>query len=82
MIAFGSSCHARKHFTRRDVTLGMEEEDHLEVTSGLESGDVVVVAGQGGLKDGKTIKIIPDSDSTQQASDLSENEEADDSANG
>ncbi len=67
---------------RRDVTLGMEEDDHLEVTSGLESGEVVVVAGQGGLKDGETIKVIPDSDSTQQASDLSDDEEADDSANG
>ncbi len=67
---------------RRDITLGMEEDDHLEVTSGLESGEVVVVAGQGGLKDGKTIKVISDSDSTQQASDLSENDEADDSANG
>jgi len=67
---------------RRDITLGMEEDDHLEVTSGLESGDVVVVAGQGGLKDGKTIKVIPDSDSTQQASDLSDSDESDDSANG
>jgi membrane fusion protein (multidrug efflux system) len=64
---------------RRDITLGMEEEDHLEVTSGLESGEVVVVAGQGGLKSGKTIKIIPDSD-TKQASDLSD--KADHSANG
>jgi membrane fusion protein (multidrug efflux system) len=67
---------------RRDVTLGMEEDDHLEVTSGLESGEVVVVAGQGGLKDGETIKIIADSDSTQQAADLSDEEEADDSVNG
>jgi len=67
---------------RRDVTLGMEEEGHLEVTSGLETGEVVVIAGQGGLKDGKIIKVISDSDSTQQASDLSDKDEADDSVNG
>lgn len=68
---------------RRDITLGMEEDDHLEVTSGLKSGEMVVIAGQGGLKDGKLIKVITDSDSTQQASDLSnEKAEADDSVNG
>jgi membrane fusion protein (multidrug efflux system) len=65
---------------RRDITLGMEEEDLMEVISGLDSGERVVVAGQGGLKDGTAIKVIPDS--TQQASDLSESEKADDSVSG
>ena len=45
---------------KREVTLGLEEGDFIEVVSGLEGGASVVVAGQGGLKDGMAIKVIPD----------------------
>jgi RND family efflux transporter MFP subunit len=62
---------------RRDITLGMEEGDNVEVTSGLDAGDRVVVAGQGGLKDGTALKILPED--TQQASDLTE--KSDEAAN-
>ena len=55
---------------KRAVVLGLEEGNRLEVLSGVESGDQVIVAGQGGLKDGETIKIIPDA--TEQASDRSD----------
>ena len=43
---------------KRAVTLGLEEGDFIEVTSGVEVGDQVIVAGQGGLKDGSAVKIL------------------------
>jgi membrane fusion protein (multidrug efflux system) len=43
---------------KRPVTLGLEEGDLIEVTSGVEAGDQVIVAGQGGLKDGSAVKIL------------------------
>jgi membrane fusion protein (multidrug efflux system) len=43
---------------KRSVTLGIEEGDKVEVLTGLEAGDSVVVAGQGGLDDGQRIKIL------------------------
>ncbi len=43
---------------KRTVTLGLEEGDLIEVISGVEAGDQVIVAGQGGLKDGSVVKIL------------------------
>lgn len=43
---------------RRDVTLGLEEGGRIEVNTGVKPGDKVVIAGQGGLKDGSKIKIL------------------------
>lgn len=43
---------------KRAVTLGIEEGDLVEVTSGVAAGDQVIVAGQGGLKDGSAVKIL------------------------
>jgi membrane fusion protein (multidrug efflux system) len=45
---------------RRAVTLGLEEDDNVEILAGLTVGERVVVAGQGGLEDGAPIKILPD----------------------
>lgn len=44
---------------RREVTLGIEEGDFVEALSGVKPGEKVIVAGQGGLKDGALIKILP-----------------------
>lgn len=41
------------------VELGLEEGDRVEVRSGLAGGERVVTAGQGGLKDGAPVKVIP-----------------------
>jgi len=49
---------------RRAVVLGLEEQERLEILSGIETGERVVVAGQGGLKDGAKIKILPAADET------------------
>ncbi|HET6372453.1 MAG TPA: efflux RND transporter periplasmic adaptor subunit [Candidatus Polarisedimenticolia bacterium] len=51
---------------RRAVALGLEEGDHIEALSGVSGGEQVIVAGQGGLKDGSPIKVMPPTE----ASDL------------
>jgi RND family efflux transporter MFP subunit len=43
---------------KRAVTLGIEEGEHVEVLTGIEAGDTVVTAGQGGLDDGQKIKVL------------------------
>ena len=43
---------------KREVTLGLEEGEVVEALSGLEPGERVIVAGQGGLKDGSLIKVL------------------------
>jgi RND family efflux transporter MFP subunit len=42
---------------RRDVSLGLQNSELVEVTEGLKEGDVVVVEGNFGLEDGAKIKI-------------------------
>jgi membrane fusion protein (multidrug efflux system) len=51
---------------KRRVALGLEENGRVQVVSGVDAGEQVIVAGQGGLKDGSAIRIIP----TSEASDL------------
>ena len=43
---------------KRAVELGLEEDDMVEVLSGIAEGDNVVTAGQGGLDDGQKVKIL------------------------
>jgi membrane fusion protein (multidrug efflux system) len=43
---------------KRAITLGLEEGEFVEALSGVEAGDQVIVAGQGGLKDGSPVKIL------------------------
>jgi RND family efflux transporter MFP subunit len=43
---------------KRAVTLGIEEDELVEVLTGVAEGDTVVTAGQGGLDDGQRIKIL------------------------
>ncbi|HZI95057.1 MAG TPA: efflux RND transporter periplasmic adaptor subunit [Patescibacteria group bacterium] len=50
---------------KRPVSLGLEESGRIEAVSGLKAGEQVVVAGQGGLKDGTPIRIIPPEATTQ-----------------
>ncbi len=51
---------------KRQVALGLEEGNAIQAVSGVDPGEQVIVAGQGGLKDGSPIKVIPSSN----ASDL------------
>ena len=43
---------------KRAVTLGIEEDELVEVLTGVNADDSVVTAGQGGLDDGQKIKIL------------------------
>lgn len=43
---------------RRDVELGFEHGDTVEVSSGLEEGDQVIVVGQDSVSDGATVYLF------------------------
>ncbi|MEZ5331643.1 MAG: efflux RND transporter periplasmic adaptor subunit [Thermoanaerobaculia bacterium] len=43
---------------KRKVTLGIEDGAWIEAVDGVAAGDQVVVAGQGGLKDGASIRVL------------------------
>ncbi len=43
---------------KRQIELGLEEGNFVEALSGVEAGEQVIVAGQGGLKDGSPVKIL------------------------
>jgi len=43
---------------KRSVELGLEGDEMIEVLSGVDEGDLVIVAGQGGLDDGQRVKIL------------------------
>jgi membrane fusion protein (multidrug efflux system) len=49
---------------KRAVTLGLEEGDYIEALAGVEAGEAVIVAGQGGLKDGSPVKILDSQESS------------------
>ncbi len=48
---------------RRLVAVGFQDKERAEITSGVESGERVVVQGQRSLRDGQPIKIMERSDS-------------------
>lgn len=50
-VANGDRAHRRK------VTLGYSRDGQIEVSSGLGRGELVIVAGQGSLKDGARIEV-------------------------
>jgi multidrug efflux pump subunit AcrA (membrane-fusion protein) len=43
---------------RREVTLGLDSEDYLEILSGVNLGENVVSAGQNFLSDGDSVRIV------------------------
>jgi membrane fusion protein, multidrug efflux system len=43
---------------KRTVTLGLEEGDRVEILTGLQAGESVIVAGQGGLKEGSPVRVL------------------------
>ncbi len=43
---------------QREITIGLLEEDMVEIVDGLEEGDVIVTVGIESLKDGQRVKVI------------------------
>jgi multidrug efflux pump subunit AcrA (membrane-fusion protein) len=43
---------------RREVALGIDNEEFIEILSGIEIGDMVVTAGQNFLSDGDFVRIV------------------------
>lgn len=43
---------------RREVSLGLESQDFIEITDGLEPGDMVVSEGQNFLTDGDPVRVV------------------------
>ncbi|MCP3982496.1 MAG: efflux RND transporter periplasmic adaptor subunit [bacterium] len=43
---------------RRDVELGFSEGDHVEIVSGVQESDAVIVVGQDGLSDGTPVQVL------------------------
>ena len=48
----------RNMASRREITLGLENENLIEVLSGIETGELVVSAGQNFLTDGDLVRIV------------------------
>lgn len=48
----------RNQAFQREVTLGLTEEDDVEVISGLEEGETIVVVGVESLKDGQRVDVL------------------------
>jgi len=43
---------------RREITLGLDNEDYFEILGGLSLGDKVVSAGQTFLSDGDPVRVL------------------------
>jgi membrane fusion protein (multidrug efflux system) len=58
--SFGDTVYVAKNgiAERRDLNVGFEEADFVEVLEGLSEGDPVIVVGQDGLSDGTPVHIL------------------------
>jgi len=48
----------RNRVAQREIQIGLTEEDFVEVTEGLNEGEVIVVVGVEGLKDGQIVDVV------------------------
>ena len=50
---------------RHPITIGLADGTHVEILSGLNAGELVIVDGQAGLPDGAAITLITDEDAAK-----------------
>jgi multidrug efflux pump subunit AcrA (membrane-fusion protein) len=43
---------------RRDVTVGLRDQDRVEITAGLKAGDQVIASGSPAIADGTKIRAV------------------------
>lgn len=43
---------------KRDLTLGIEQGDRVEILSGIQPGDQIVITGQTGLEDSSRVRVV------------------------
>ena len=58
---------------KRDLTLGIEQGDRVEVLQGIEAGDEIIVTGQTGLVDSSKVRIAGREDFQQQSVPIGSN---------
>jgi multidrug efflux pump subunit AcrA (membrane-fusion protein) len=46
---------ATNHVEKRNVTLGIQTSDRVEITGGLQAGDNVIASGQAGYQPGDVV---------------------------
>ncbi len=46
------------HAKRVKLEIGLQDDERVEVLSGVEEGDMVIIAGQSGLKDGALVQLV------------------------
>lgn len=51
---------------RRPVQTGIAWQNHMEIVSGVEESEQVVVVGQSGLRDGARVKVVADEETAMQ----------------
>jgi membrane fusion protein (multidrug efflux system) len=44
--------------SQRTVEVGFEDDDHAEILSGIDDGDLIVIQGQRALRDGQPINVL------------------------
>jgi RND family efflux transporter MFP subunit len=45
---------------KKEVTLGLQNADQVEITSGIQEGDLVIIEGNYGLENGSPIEVLPE----------------------
>lgn len=56
---------------KREIELGLEEGLWVQAVDGLSAGDNVIVAGQGGLKEGAAVKLVGAEEEASEAEEAS-----------
>ena len=65
---------------KKNVETGLKNDEYIEITSGVDMGDVVVIKGQDFLSDGSLVNIVDPNAKTDKISDDNKTDEQKDTA--